>query len=147
MSSNSHVIDVIDLSSDDDGEDKVNMSSDSDIVILEQDSGLCLEEGEDGEEGDQETEVPVVVQDGPLTLTLLVSEVRTAIKKRKLENEEVLVDDFDQEQDKKKRVTGVKWTGESVRTVDERTFHEEVTLKLGSREKKVVPGQYLLFNT
>ena len=79
MSSNSHDIDIIELSSDDEGGDKVNISSD--IEILEQDSGLCLDECKEDEEGDQEAEVPVMVQDGPLT---------------------------------KKRVTGVKWTGESV---------------------------------
>ena len=57
---------------------------------------------------------------------------------------EVVLDD-DEGQGKKKRVlTGVRWTGETVRTKNRRTYYDEATLKLGPREKKVVPGQYLL---
>ena len=70
-------------------------------------------------ENRSEEEAPVIVQDGVLTLTPLISEVRVRIKKRKLEEEEVVVDDdhVEEDQGKKKRVlTGVRWTGESVRT-------------------------------
>ena len=52
------------------------------------------------------------------------------------------MDDEDQSQ-KKRVLTGVRWTGKSVRTKNSRTYYTEATLKLGPREKKVVPGQYL----
>ena len=78
MSSYSHIDTTIDLVSD----DEVNRSSDS-VIIVEQDSGIV----EEGEEGDQDQEeAPVIVQDGVLTLNPLISEVRVAIKKRKLED-------------------------------------------------------------
>ena len=114
MSSQSNLDTTIDLVSD----DEVNRSNDS-VIILEQDSGIVVEEGEEGDQ--DQKEAPVVVQDGVLTLAPLISEVRVRIKKRKLEEEEVAVeaidDHIEEDQGKKKRVlTGVRWTGESVRT-------------------------------
>ena len=57
---------------------------------------------------------------------------------------EVFLDD-DEDQGKKKRVlAGVRWTGEPTKTKGRRTYYEMVTLKLGPREKRVVPGTNLL---
>ena len=122
--------------------------NDSDIEVL-WDSGIVTEgdEGDgDGEERDQEAEAPVIVEDGPLTLTPLVSLVKSTIKKRQRDENVVDVDDSDDDsQGKKERVlTGVRWTGESVKIEDGRTYYDEVTLKLGQCAQKVVPGQYLL---
>ena len=143
MSSHSPTIDLVDLVSD----DEANRSSDS-VLILEQDSGIVVEECEEGDGGDQDQEeAPVVVQDGALTLTPLIAEARSSIQKRKAEEEEIFLDDDinDEDQSMKKRIlTGVRWTGKSVRTKNSKTYYTEVTLKLGPREKKVVPGQYLL---
>ena len=57
---------------------------------------------------------------------------------------EVFLDD-DEDQGKKKRVlAGVRWTGEPIKTKNRRTYYEMATLKLGPREKNVVPGACLL---
>ena len=57
---------------------------------------------------------------------------------------EVFLDD-DEDNGKKKRIkTGVTWPKESVKTTNGKTYYDEVKLKMGVRERRIVPGTYLL---
>ena len=70
----------------------------------------------------------------------------TCLERQCLKNldDEIFLDD-DEDNGKKKRVeTCVTWPQESIKTIHSRTYYKEVTLKMGGRDRKVIPGSYLL---
>merc|ERR1719342_1738778 len=59
-------------------------------------------------------------------------------------DQEVYLDDDEELTRKKRAKAGVTWSGDIIKKDNVKTYYDEVTLKLGPREKKIVPGTYLL---